>query len=75
VADPRLLAVAGSRETVPAQWGRFMLTGSQQFGLMDGITQSLAGRVGMLTLLPLSNAELASGSRQAGAAARERSGR
>jgi uncharacterized protein len=39
--------------------GRFVLTGSQQFGLMDGITQSLAGRVGMLTLLPLSNAELA----------------
>jgi predicted AAA+ superfamily ATPase len=39
--------------------GRFVLTGSQQFGLMDGITQSLAGRVGMLTLLPLSNPELA----------------
>ncbi len=38
--------------------GRFVLTGSQQFGLMDGISQSLAGRVGMLTLLPLSNAEL-----------------
>lgn len=38
--------------------GRFVLTGSQQFGLMDGITQSLAGRVGMLTLLPLSNAEI-----------------
>jgi predicted AAA+ superfamily ATPase len=37
--------------------GRFVLTGSQQFGLMDGITQSLAGRVGMLTLLPLCNAE------------------
>ncbi len=41
-----------------ARMGRFVLTGSQQFGLMDGITQSLAGRVGMLTLLPLSNAEL-----------------
>ena len=39
--------------------GRFVLTGSQQFGLLDGITQSLAGRVGMLTLLPLGNAELA----------------
>ena len=39
--------------------GRFVLTGSQQFGLMDGISQSLAGRVGMLTLLPLGNAELA----------------
>ena len=41
-----------------SRMGRFVLTGSQQFGLMDGITQSLAGRVGMLTLLPLGNAEL-----------------
>ena len=40
------------------QMGRFVLTGSQQFGLMDGISQSLAGRVGMLTLLPLAHSEL-----------------
>ncbi len=40
------------------QMGRFVLTGSQQFGLLDGISQSLAGRVGMLTLLPLSHSEL-----------------
>lgn len=33
--------------------GRFVLTGSQQFGLLSGITQSLAGRVGMTRLLPL----------------------
>lgn len=38
--------------------GRFILTGSQQFGLMAGITQSLAGRVGMTRLLPLSLAEI-----------------
>lgn len=38
--------------------GRFVLTGSQQFGLISGITQSLAGRVGMNTLLPLSYAEI-----------------
>lgn len=38
--------------------GRFVLTGSQQFGLLSGITQSLAGRVGLLHLLPLSLAEL-----------------
>jgi len=38
--------------------GRFVLTGSQQFGLMAGITQSLAGRVGMTRLLPLSLAEI-----------------
>jgi uncharacterized protein len=39
--------------------GEFVLTGSQQFGLMAGITQSLAGRVGRVELLPLAAAELA----------------
>ena len=38
--------------------GRFVLTGSQQFGLLPGVTQSLAGRVGLTRLLPLSLAEL-----------------
>ena len=38
--------------------GEFVITGSQQFGLLDSITQSLAGRVGLLQLLPLSLAEL-----------------
>ena len=37
--------------------GRFVLTGSQQFGLLAGISQSLAGRVGMTQLLPLSLGE------------------
>ena len=41
--------------------GRFVLTGSQQFGLLSGITQSLAGRVGMNTLLPLSYSEIPAG--------------
>lgn len=39
--------------------GRFVLTGSQQFGLLAGVTQSLAGRVAMGRLLPLSAAEIA----------------
>ena len=38
--------------------GAYVLTGSQQFGLLSGITQSLAGRVGMVQLLPFSLAEL-----------------
>ncbi len=38
--------------------GRFILTGSQQFGLHAGITQSLAGRVAMVTLLPFDLDEL-----------------
>lgn len=38
--------------------GRFILTGSQQFELMSGISQSLAGRTAVLRLLPFSLAEL-----------------
>ena len=38
--------------------GDFVLTGSQQFGLRSGISQSLAGRVGMVHLLPFSMPEL-----------------
>jgi uncharacterized protein len=40
--------------------GRYILTGSQQFGLLAGVAQSLAGRVGMTRLLPLAIAELSS---------------
>lgn len=38
--------------------GYFVLTGSQNFLVNQAITQSLAGRVGILTLLPLSLHEL-----------------
>lgn len=38
--------------------GDFVVTGSAQFDLMAGITQSLAGRVGRVELLPLSAHEL-----------------
>lgn len=38
--------------------GRFILTGSQQFGMVEAITQSLAGRVSLLNLWPFSLAEL-----------------
>ncbi len=38
--------------------GEFILTGSQQFGLLSGITQSLAGRAALLTLLPMTYDEL-----------------
>lgn len=38
--------------------GYFILTGSQNFLMNEKITQSLAGRVGILTLLPLSINEL-----------------
>lgn len=39
---------------------KFILTGSSNFSLMEGITQSLAGRAAVLTLLPLSLKELGS---------------
>jgi uncharacterized protein len=38
--------------------GRFVLTGSQNFLLLKSISQSLAGRCGILHLLPFSRAEL-----------------
>lgn len=38
--------------------GRFVLTGSQQFGLLAAVTQSLAGRVGLTSLLPLASTEI-----------------
>lgn len=39
--------------------GRFVLTGSQNFALSASVSQSLAGRVGLAELLPLSVGELA----------------
>lgn len=41
--------------------GDFWLTGSQAFKLMDGIQESLAGRVALLSLTPLSQAEICGG--------------
>ncbi|USO02680.1 MAG: ATP-binding protein [Alphaproteobacteria bacterium] len=38
--------------------GEFILTGSQNFLMMENITQSLAGRVGVVELLPLSYHEI-----------------
>ncbi len=40
--------------------GQFILTGSQQFGLFSRITQSLSGRIALITLLPFSQCELKS---------------
>lgn len=37
--------------------GRWLLTGSQNFPVMQGVSQSLAGRVAVMTLLPLTIAE------------------
>lgn len=49
------LKLVADREPV---MGRFIITGSQQFHLMETITESLAGRVANITLLPFSVQEL-----------------
>jgi len=41
----------------PQRLGRWLLTGSQQFELMKNVTESLAGRVAILELLPFSRLE------------------
>ncbi|SDC92492.1 hypothetical protein SAMN04488104_1009102 [Algoriphagus faecimaris] len=43
----------------PGRMGGFILSGSQNFHLMERITQSLAGRVAIFKLLPLDTRELA----------------
>lgn len=55
---PDLLSyLQGEVDTNPTK-GRFILTGSQNFALMERITQTLAGRTGLLHLLPLSHSEI-----------------
>ena len=55
---PELFSYLQTRVDERRSFGQFVLTGSQQFGLMASITQSLAGRVEILQLLPLALAEL-----------------
>lgn len=38
--------------------GLFWLTGSEQFGMMKNVTESLAGRIGIMSLYPLSMSEI-----------------
>ena len=55
---PALFSYLQTRVDDRQQPGQFILTGSQQFGLLSGITQSLAGRAALLTLLPMTYDEL-----------------
>ncbi len=56
---PDLLSYLQGLVDSRGRMGDFILTGSQQFGLMSRIGQSLAGRVGRVELLPFSMTELA----------------
>jgi len=42
----------------PERKGRFILTGSQQFSMMKNLSESLAGRIALLRLFPISFTEL-----------------
>ncbi len=56
---PHLLSYLQGIVDQSGRQGQFVLTGSHQLELRAAITQSLAGRTGILHLLPLSIAELA----------------
>lgn len=56
---PELFSYLQTRVDEDRRMGLFVLTGSQQFGLMEGISQSLAGRAGLLHLLPFALEEVA----------------
>jgi predicted AAA+ superfamily ATPase len=53
---PELFAYVRSRiDARPRQTGRWLLTGSQESPLMQGVSESMAGRAAVLHLLPLSH--------------------
>lgn len=55
---PKLLSALQIEIDENPKLGRFILTGSQNFVLNERIGQTLAGRIGLTTLLPLSIEEL-----------------
>jgi predicted AAA+ superfamily ATPase len=58
---PELLSYIQVDVDARPQPGRYVLTGSQHFGLRQSVAQSLAGRAAMLELLPFSRGELRAG--------------
>lgn len=55
---PQILSYIQIEADTKNRPGYFVLTGSQNFLINQAVTQSLAGRIGILTLLPLSISEL-----------------
>jgi len=55
---PELINYVRARiDAAPRRRGQWLLTGSQDFSLMHGVTESMAGRAAVLQLLPLGTAE------------------
>lgn len=55
---PELFSYLQTKVDLDGQKGQYILSGSQNFLLLQKITQSLAGRVGILRLMPLTYQEL-----------------
>ena len=56
--DPLVVAIKANVDRHPREPGRFLLTGSSRFLTVPSISESLAGRVRILDLWPLSQGEL-----------------
>jgi predicted AAA+ superfamily ATPase len=57
-AVPEIFAYLKTAVDADPRPGKYVVTGSRQFGLLAGVTESLAGRAAFLTLLPFSATEL-----------------
>jgi predicted AAA+ superfamily ATPase len=58
---PDLLSYIQTMVDVSGRMGQYVLSGSQQFSLLAGVTQSLAGRASLIELHPLRLKELSDG--------------
>lgn len=58
---PGLLSYIQTAVDTSARMGQYVLSGSQQFSLLAGVTQSLAGRASLIELHPLRLKELSDG--------------
>lgn len=56
---PTLFSYLQTQVDADGRMGQYVLSGSQQFALLAGVTQSLAGRAGLVELYPLRLKELA----------------
>jgi predicted AAA+ superfamily ATPase len=57
-AAPGIFAYLKTAVDADPRPGKYIVTGSRQFGLLAGVAESLAGRAAFLTLLPFTAAEL-----------------
>ncbi len=62
---PELLSYIKTKIDENRKPGQWILTGSQNFALMQNVTQSLAGRAAVMSLLPFSYSERIDNARQA----------